>query len=1125
MIVAGCVMLTMVLSAGAATLDVPASYATLQDALTAAAPSGDTIQMAAGTYTIASGVVVNKAVTIQGAGIATILEVSGTGYRFSMLAAGAAIKDLQIKKTDKTGGQDIIWINASNVTIQNNLIWGQFVLGDGEVSRAMVISGGNTGLLIDGNTIHNLRQPAYISGPVAGTVSNNYVYATKGWVIEQGDLAFTNNTWGTGAQANYMDIAILPTVAPGYYTDIAALSAANNGAVIQDQRPSPRTLSVAYVDASAAAGGDGTVTQPFKTIAEGISGVVPGGKVIVAPGTYPAALSVTKAVTLCGANAGVHPAVGTHPTETVGTRVAETILSSNYPAISPQADNITVDGFMFTGDGGRIIDTYANANNFHLTNCIFDNDAVGTTQGVIQFGGGSHTGMRVDFNLLQDRGDHTLYFGGGPFDGLQVSYNRINVEGDSFFWAATPLVDGVIRGNEFDGTISGVPGVGFGTINMGQGGNVLIENNWFHDMQYTPMQVGIIGGAVQGNTFERIYAYPGLGADVMQLWGGQWGTAVSTDVTIQCNQIGFNDVPAATLPTHGLRLRAPESGPGIDGTTIHVHNNIFKNGAVRSDAFAIRHQGNAATAVDADNNWWGGADDATVAALLSGNVDYTPVLTSPPDCLQDLLYLQPTPASIYVKPSETVTVDMSVANLSRPVTACQALLNFSSSFFKTGSGEVTVAKGGGVWDELIYSMWDVDGDLDVAVGVELVLGGSSTQADGKVAYMVLQPTGIEGTTRVVFRPDVDDNYATFFSDVSNQALYPNKLDSVNIVIDGTAPADFTVAPSTICTKTSVDLTFSTTDALSGVDHYELFVDTVAKGTIASVYTLDLSGYADGAHSVVVRAIDRAGNTKDSPAVTVNVDKTAPVIAGITALQNGSSVICPAVALQGTVDIYVDASDAGCAGITNPTVTVAGVGDALLVGSSGSVYHYQITIGSAVVNGSHVITVVAADGLGTSVTDATQAICVDKNQITGQIELQNFAGTSRAVTFVATNGATVVKTWTLTLTGWSSSKTTYTLTNVPDGITGLSAKTAWNLRRKLTVSLDGDGQATADFIAGSKLLGGDINGDNFVNVLDYSVMKSLWLSPSPIADIDGNGSVGLADYTIMKSNWFVGGNPQ
>jgi len=97
--------------------------------------------------------------------------------------------------------------------------------------------------------------------------------------------------------------------------------------------------------------------------------------------------------------------------------------------------------------------------------------------------------------------------------------------------------------------------------------------------------------------------------------------------------------------------------------------------------------------------------------------------------LDNGLILDVEEVSLYVRPSETVVIDMDVVNLSRPVDACQAVLNFSSTYFLTGSGDVNVAPGGGPWTELIYSIWQTSGDLDVAVGVSLETPGG-TQADG-----------------------------------------------------------------------------------------------------------------------------------------------------------------------------------------------------------------------------------------------------------------------------------------------------------------------------------------------------------------------------------------------------------
>jgi hypothetical protein len=358
----------------------------------------------------------------------------------------------------------------------------------------------------------------------------------------------------------------------------------------------------------------------FATIQGGINAVAAGGTVNVLPGTY-ASISANKAVTLLGPNAGVHPAVGTHPTETVGTRGPEAVVGG----LVPSADNVTVDGFKFSKAGTRLIDTYANANNFTMRNCIIESTTAGATTGVMQFGGGSHLDMLIEFNLFTDLGDHTFYAAGGPYDGMTFQYNKFQGAGDSFFWSASPLVDGVIKGNEFDGE----SGTNFNTINIGKAGNLQLTDNWFHDNYYTGAQVGIIGGTISGNTFEKSYPYPGYGGRNIELWGGAWGTAVSTNVTITGNKFYYNDIPGAAYPSHGLRLLSTEDGSGvggIDGSTIHVYCNEFYDGGARTDAFAIRHNGDQTTSVDADSNYWGSATP-DFTGKFQGPVTYVPYNT------------------------------------------------------------------------------------------------------------------------------------------------------------------------------------------------------------------------------------------------------------------------------------------------------------------------------------------------------------------------------------------------------------------------------------------------------------------------------------------------------------------
>lgn len=317
---------------------------------------GGTVFVRTGTYVLTAVVNVNKTgITLDGDGAgATIVQVSGTGDRFNISASGVTLQDFEIVKTDTTGPQDIIRIsNGNSVTIKNNTVHGQYVYPAGDVSRALVINAGAfSGLNIEGNTFYSLRQPAYVSGTHIGTVQNNYTYSTKGWVLEGGDLTFTGNTWGTGAQANVYDIAILNTVPGSYYTDIVAMSNSNNGAVIEDQRPVPAVLSVVHVDAAApVCATDCGGLNPYHTITPAIPRVVAGGTINVAAGTYAETVSIDKALTLQCAQAGV--AVGSR---TAGS-AAETIIdASGLPtALTIKADNVSVDGCDIVGDNA----TYA----------------------------------------------------------------------------------------------------------------------------------------------------------------------------------------------------------------------------------------------------------------------------------------------------------------------------------------------------------------------------------------------------------------------------------------------------------------------------------------------------------------------------------------------------------------------------------------------------------------------------------------------------------------------------------------------------------------------------------------------------------------------------------------------
>lgn len=311
---------------------------------------------------------------------------------------------------------------------------------------------------------------------------------------------------------------------------------------------------------------------------------------------------------------------------------------------------------------------------------------------------------------------------------------------------------------------------------------------------------------------------------------------------------------------------------------------------------------------------------------------------------------------LYVQPGGTVVIDMDVSNLQQMVNSCQALIGYSSTYLHAG----TVAPGDpAVWSELIYESWAVAGELDTAIGVKLTGGPAGTQADGTVAVITLTAGSIEGLTQLIFRPDGENGYATILSTLVHEAVYPTRINSQDIIIDGTPPEPFAVMADTTCTADVVTLTFATTDVLSGIHYYEVFVDGSTRGPAMSPYALSLAGEADGPHSIVVKAFDKAGNMTATPPVVVEEDGTPPAWTSFPAVDT----VCT---LEG-VTLTAAAWDAGCAGGASLFYELDGGGYVRFASP------VTISLGS---DGDHVIKVKAADNLGNETAETTLNVSRD-----------------------------------------------------------------------------------------------------------------------------------------------------
>ncbi|GMU20277.1 MAG: hypothetical protein AMXMBFR13_03740 [Phycisphaerae bacterium] len=902
------------------------------------------------------------------------------------------------------GGKAHDWTITDNVL--SNFTWGIYVgnCGSGNDLSNMVIENnsiaGPTQLGLQASTPYGINNLS----PVALDATNNW------WGVANGPFHGTSNPGGTGTAVtdNVNFTPWLTSWPPPIMVDDDGMA------------------SVGSCDANDTA---------HNTIGAAVAAASPGDTIYICPGVYAENVTLDKRLVLVGAGNGTDPAVDTIITPPSGNGI---LISTS--GDSPSARLIVKD-LRVTGAASGINIAAANAS--HLT---FDSVACvsNTAQGInvnVPTSAASLADLDLtDCDLSSNGGTGLRFPTYAGIDGLTITGGHM--DGNAYGWqiyttATSPLVTNVtVTGTTFNNNTS--KGMYLENLDHASFSNIQVRNSGTAGAWAAGIDLNL-----KYKSFQNI-----LFIDTLVTNCGAGDAINGAGITVKARDDGsYSSVPASLDNVQivcsliaGCQegIRWGEPGKSNLGPTNAVFQNCTITGSVLK---AVRNE--SQSLVDARNNWWGTTDGSVIAAQIGGSVDYDPWLSAPPACSgANLLYLEPTTASVYIKPSETAVIDLNVANLAQQVTGLQAMLNFSSTYFKAGTGDVNVAAGGGDWDQLIYDVWNAGGDLDVAVGVHLSQAnpGAGTQSDATTAVITLTPTGAEGITRMVFRsdavPDPGLVASTYLSGVDNQPVWPLKLDSANMVIDGTAP------------------TISVTSAVQGA-----------------------TNVLDGANTVV------------QGAVTIQIE-ASDALAGLAA--------APTLAL------------------TNGAATVN-----LTTTDTAAPFSYTWTVDSSTPNGQWDISASVADRAGNTAADTDNYLELNKNQITGQIELESFVGTSRNVTFVATGGAT--KIWTLPLS-FSGGVATYVLTDVPADTTGLSAKTAWSLRNKLPCGPDGNGQAVINFTGDEKLLGGDFNATNSINVLDYSIMKASW-GPGLAADVNGDGFTGTIDYGIMKANWFKVGDEQ
>lgn len=190
---------------GAAQLEVPGSYATIQAAINAASP-GDTINVAAGNYS--ENITITKALTLAGPALAPAAERDGSGEA-SLISAhinpsvsGVNISGFTFNDGSVILGEKVaIYLNnnVSNITINNNRFIGNYVgTNETKVVAIVTTSNGSSNISVTGNYFSG-HETAFYANPGANTVtfSGNTVVNTRYGTrfISTNGITLTNNAY------------------------------------------------------------------------------------------------------------------------------------------------------------------------------------------------------------------------------------------------------------------------------------------------------------------------------------------------------------------------------------------------------------------------------------------------------------------------------------------------------------------------------------------------------------------------------------------------------------------------------------------------------------------------------------------------------------------------------------------------------------------------------------------------------------------------------------------------------------------------------------------------------------------------------------------------------------------